>query len=63
MFLLVSCSFAYQNVLCFVHGQDQRTKEIENKETVEFHNQSCFINYGLRNVSISISIFHANCIF
>ena len=36
MFLLVSCSFAYQNVLCFVHGQDQRTKEIENKETVSF---------------------------
>ena len=31
MFLLVSCSFAFQYLLCFVHGQGQRTKEMENK--------------------------------
>ena len=43
MFLLITCSFALQHLLCSVHGQDQRTKEIENKnihkETGEFHNQ------------------------
>ena len=43
MFLLVSCSFAFQDLLRFVHGQGQRTKEIKknktyNKETGEFHN-------------------------
>ena len=28
MFVLVSCSFAFQNLLCFVHGQSQqRTKK------------------------------------
>ena len=27
MFLLVSCSYAFDNLLCHVHGQDQRTKE------------------------------------
>ena len=31
MFWLVSCSYAFENLLCFVHGQGQRTKEIENK--------------------------------
>ena len=31
MFLLVSCSIAFQYLLCFVHSQGQRTKEIENK--------------------------------
>ena len=31
MFCLVSCSYAFENLLCFVHGQGQRTKEIENK--------------------------------
>ena len=44
MFLLISCSFAFEYLLCFVHGQGQRTKEIENKnihkETGEFSNQS-----------------------
>ena len=49
MFLLVTCSFAFQYLLCFVYGQDQRTKEIENKnihkETGEFPNQSKSINY------------------
>ena len=49
MFLLVSCSFAFQYLLCFVHSQGQRTKAIENKnidkETGEFPNQSYFINY------------------
>ena len=32
MFLLVSCSFAFQYVLCFVHGQGQRTKEIKGEK-------------------------------
>ena len=49
MFLLVSCSFVFQNLLCFVHGQGRRTKEIENKninkEIGEFPNQSYSINY------------------
>ena len=50
MFLLISCSFAFEYLLCFVHGQGQRTKEIENKnihkETGEFSNQSHSINYS-----------------
>ena len=29
--LLVSCSFSFEYLLCFVRGQSQRTKEIENK--------------------------------
>ena len=40
MFLLVSYSFAFQYLLCFVHDQGQRTKEMENtnihKETGGF---------------------------
>ena len=44
MFQLVSYSFAFQYLLCFVHGQVQQTKEIENKthnkETDEFHKVS-----------------------
>ena len=28
---LVSCSHAFEYLLCFVHGQGQQTKEIENK--------------------------------
>ena len=31
MFLLVGCSFTFQYLLCFVHGQSQRTKEIGKK--------------------------------
>ena len=31
MFLLVSCSFAFQYLLCFVQGQGQRTKDKEQK--------------------------------
>ena len=29
--LLVSCSYIFQYLLCFVHSRDQQTKEIENK--------------------------------
>ena len=52
MFLLVSCSFAFQYLLCFVHDQDQQTKKRNRtktyvKETGEFHNQSRFSNYAL----------------
>ena len=40
MFLLVSYSFVFQYLLCFVHDQGQRKKEIENtnihKETGGF---------------------------
>ena len=36
MFLLVCCSYTFHYFLCFVHGQGQRTKEIENKDvTIE----------------------------
>ena len=28
MFLLVNCSFAFQYLLCFVHGQGKQTKEL-----------------------------------
>ena len=31
MFLLVSCSYAFESSVCFVQGKGQRTKEIENK--------------------------------
>ena len=31
MFLLVTCSFTFQYLWCFVHGHGQRTKEIQNK--------------------------------
>ena len=43
----------FQDLLCIVQGQDQRTKETKlrtkkfNKETGKFHKQSCFINYDL----------------
>ena len=53
MLLLVSFSFAFQYLLCFVHGQDQGTKEIKNKtihidkETGKFHNHFHFINHGV----------------
>ena len=40
MFVQINCSDAFRCLLCFVHGQGQRTKEIENKniniEAVEF---------------------------
>ena len=29
MFLLVSCSYVFQYILCFMHGQGQRTKDIK----------------------------------
>ena len=32
MFLLVSCSYAFQYLLCYVHGQGQRTKRKSQKE-------------------------------
>ena len=32
--LLASCSNAFQYLLCFMHGQGQQTKEIENKKHV-----------------------------
>ena len=44
MFLLVACSFVFQNFLCLVYGQGQRTKELENKnlsvtkKPAELHN-------------------------
>ena len=51
MFLLVGSSFAFQYLLCFVHGQGHRTKEMEgkqcNKETGEAQDQSRLINYAL----------------
>ena len=51
MFLLVSFSFAFEYLLCFVHGQGQRTKEIKNKnihkETGEFPNKSHSIGESL----------------
>ena len=47
MFWLVRCSYAFEYLLCLVHGQDQRTKEIEfireqkpvTNNLAEFHNQ------------------------
>ena len=43
MFLLFGCSNAFQEFLCFVHGQGQRAKETENKDITkklaDFHDQ------------------------
>ena len=48
MFWLVSRSYVFEYLLCFVHGQGQRTNEIENKKPItkklaEFHNQFVLI--------------------
>ena len=37
MILLVSCSFAFKYLLCFVQGQSQLTKEIANKNICQLN--------------------------
>ena len=44
MFWLVSCSYAFENLLCFVHGQrptnkGNREQKPITKKLAEFHNQ------------------------
>ena len=48
MFLLVSCSFAFQYLFCFVRNQSQRTKEIENKKHITKNCQEH--GHGLFNI-------------
>ena len=43
MLLLVSCSYLFEHLLCFAHGQGQRTKENREQKPItktlaEFHN-------------------------